>query len=109
MIVILILGVLAVIGQANYQSLRERARYASCTANQKHTHEAAVIYGIDNDIVNAVINVDVLWGAALVQRQVGECPSSGTVDFDDYRIQYTNREVTGITCSIKGAEHLYVP
>jgi prepilin-type N-terminal cleavage/methylation domain-containing protein len=109
MIVIVIIGILAAVGLANFISLTNKARYASCISNQKHVHEAAIIYGMDNDVVTQNINVTVLTAAGLIMQEVGECPSSANVDFNDYSVQYVGREVTALTCSIKGAEHLYTP
>ncbi|UCG51286.1 MAG: type II secretion system protein [Candidatus Latescibacterota bacterium] len=66
MIVILVIGILAVVGMANFQSMREKTKYASCISNQKHVCEAAVIYSMDNNIGTTSINVSDLWGAALI-------------------------------------------
>jgi prepilin-type N-terminal cleavage/methylation domain-containing protein len=109
LLVISIIGLLAAIGLANFVSLQKRARFAACISNQKHVHEAAIIYSSDVLVGTQNINVNVLTGAGLITQKVGECPSSGTVDFDDYLIQYTNNEVTQIACSILGAEHRYAP
>ena len=64
---------------------------------------------MDNLIGTQLENVAVLTAAGLITQEVGECPSSGTVDFDDYDVQYTAGDVTSIACSILGAEHLYTP
>jgi len=109
MVVIIIVGLLASIGLANFVSLQKRGRYASCISNRRHIHEAALLYGADNDIGTQNINVMILTAAGLITQEVGECPSSGNVDFDDYGVQYTASEITSVTCSILGAEHLYVP
>ena len=109
MIVIVIVGLLAAIGIANYVSLQKKARYGACISNQRHIHEAAHIYASDNLVGTQNINVTVLTGATLLTQGVGECPSSNNIDFDDYAIDYTNGDITSITCSILGAEHLYTP
>jgi prepilin-type N-terminal cleavage/methylation domain-containing protein len=109
MIVIVIIGILSVIGIANYISMGKKVRYASCISNQRHTHEAAVLYAADAAVGSQVINVNVLWGVGILKQGVGECPSSGTVDWDDYQVTFVNDQVTAIVCSIKGAAHLYTP
>jgi prepilin-type N-terminal cleavage/methylation domain-containing protein len=109
MIVIVIIGILASVGIANFISLQKKARYASCVSNQKHIHESAVLYAMDNTVGSQTINVTVLTAADYVAQDIGECPSSGTVDFDDYSVEYVVGEVTAITCSILALEHLYVP
>jgi len=109
MIVIVIISILAVIGIANFLSLQKKGRYAACISNQRHVHEAAVIYTMDNLVGTQLDNVTVLTAAGFITQEVGECPSSANVDFDDYDIQYTVGDVTSITCNILGAEHLYTP
>lgn len=109
MIVIVIIGILGAIGIANYVSLQKKARYAACISNQRHVHEAAHIYAADNVVGTQNINVTILTAATLITQEVGECPSSGNIDFDDYAIDYNNGEITSITCNILGVEHLYTP
>lgn len=109
MIVTVIISILAVIGIANFVSLQKKGRYAVCISNQRHVHEAAVIYATDNLIGTQLENVAVLTAAGLITQEVGESPSSGNLDFDDYDVQYTAGDVTSIACSILGAEHLYTP
>ena len=109
MIVVVIIGILASVGIANFLSLQKKARDASCVSNQKHIHEAAALYAMDNIVGTQTINVTVLTGADYVAQDIGECPSSGNVDFDDYTVEYVAGEVTTVTCSILGVEHLYEP
>ena len=108
MIVVLIVGLLASIGMANFYSLQEKAKYADCVSNQRHIHEASFIYSADNNLTgNQAINVSNLVASELINREVGECPSSGTVDFDDYDVNLVNGDAIQITCSIRGADHQY--
>jgi len=109
MIVIVIIGLLASIGIANFMSLQKKARYASCITNQKHIHEGAVLYAMDNIVGTQTINVTVLTATELATPDIGECAASGHEDFDDYRIEFVAGKVASITCSILGIEHLYEP
>ena len=109
MVVILILGILSVVAIGNFFSMRERAKYSSCISNQYHVHRAGVVYAADNIPGTVIINVAVLTAANLLMQDVGECPSSGNADFDDYAVQYVNNRLTEVTCSIKGIEHEYTP
>lgn len=109
MIVIVIIGILSTIGIANFVSMQDKARYGACISHQRYVHEAAVLYAADIAVGTQVVNVNVLWGAGYLTQEVGECPSSGTVDWDDYRVSFVSNEVTGVVCSIRGAEHLYTP
>jgi prepilin-type N-terminal cleavage/methylation domain-containing protein len=109
MIVIVIIGILASVGIANFLSLQKKARYASCVSNQKHIHESAVLYAMENVVGTQTINVTVLTGADYLQQEVGECPSSPNVDFDDYTVDYVAGEVTTVSCDILVLEHLYGP
>ena len=109
MIVIVIIGILSVIGVANYISMGKKVRYGACISHQRYVHEAAVLYAADGAVGSQVINVTVLWGVGILKQGVVECPSSGTLDWDDYRVTFVNDQVTAIVCSIKGAEHLYTP
>lgn len=94
---------------ANFLSMQEKARYGACVKQQRTVFEAAILYGSENLVGTQVINVSVLWGAAILSQEAGECPSSGTVDWDDYRVNYVNDDPTAIICSIRGVDHLYSP
>jgi prepilin-type N-terminal cleavage/methylation domain-containing protein len=109
LLVVSIIGILVAVGLANFVSLQKRARYASCISNQHHAHEAGILYASETLVGTQNINISVLTGSGLITQEVGECPSSGTVDFDDYNLSYVNNDLTAITCSILGAEHAYVP
>jgi hypothetical protein len=74
-----------------------------------HIHEAAVLYAAETIVGSVTINVNAISGANLVMQEVGECPSSQNVDFDDYRVTYVDDEVTALICDIVGADHLYEP
>ena len=109
MVVIVIIGLLATIGLANFLSMQEKARYGACIKQQRTVFEAAILYGSENLLGTEVVNVDVLWGAGILTEEVGECPSSGTVDWDDYRVNFVNDDPTAIICSIRAVDHLFTP
>ena len=110
LLVIVIIGLLASIGIANFISMSQNAKFASCIVNQRHVHEAALLWGNDNNVTgNVSINVTVLEAAGLLQPEVGECPSSGNTDYDDYSIDFAAGRITQIVCTIRGADHLYEP
>ncbi len=108
MIVVVILGILAAIGLSNYVRMQQNARRASCFSNQRHTCEQAVIYSMDTDQFGAfAFNVSTLTGADYLTPEAGECPESGTLDYDDYTINMNGYRVASISCDIEPARHLF--
>ena len=109
MIAVVIIGILAAIGLPNFIHLKQNAERASCVSNQRHIYEHGTLYAIDNTILNAVINVDVLEAAGYVSLEVGECPHSQNKDYDDYTVTIQNLEVTAIRCDIFTIPHAWTP
>jgi len=107
MIVIVILGILAAMGLANYVRMKQNARRASCFSNQHHVCEQAILYTMDNNQGGAVtLNVTALEPAYLVQ-EVGECPESGNNDYDDYTINLNSYRIVSIVCDVQPARHQF--
>lgn len=109
MIVVVVIGILAAIGLPNYLNMRHNAERASCVSNQRHIYEQGTLYAIDNVIQNAVINVTVLEAADYLSKEVGECPHSQNLDFDDYTVTIQNMEVTAIRCDVYTIPHAWTP
>jgi prepilin-type N-terminal cleavage/methylation domain-containing protein len=109
MVVIVIVGIMSTIGISNYINMQDNAKTASCISNQRHVHHASMVYAIDNNTGTVNINVQVLTAAGLLVQDVGECPASGNVDFDDYTIAFLNGEVDEVACSIRPNQHSYDP
>jgi prepilin-type N-terminal cleavage/methylation domain-containing protein len=107
MIVVLIIGILAAIAVPNYFSLHENSKRASCISNQRNIVQAATLYGIENQIVNATLNVSVLQPSDYLNTPSCECPSSGNGDFDDYTITWVSEVVDVIQCDIEPVGHAW--
>jgi len=108
-LVIMILGLVATIGYGNAVRFAERAKIASCVANQRHLHEASILWGIENDPGTNSFNANVLWAADLVQKKAAECPSSHNGTYDDYDLLFVGNEISIITCKVRGGLHPYGP
>lgn len=109
MVVVVIIGILAAIGTANFIRMQKNAKLAACTAHQRGVFEAAYAYQIDRVVPDGNMNVDVLFAAGFVAANICECPSSPVADHDDYLITWLNNLPIDITCTVKGAEHEYEP
>ena len=109
MLVVNTLGLIALITISEFGQFRERAKAGVCIANQHKIHETAILWGMENDPGNAVINVSVIIAAELIQQNAGECPSSNIDDWVDYTLTYVNNEISIMSCNVKGALHAYVP
>ena len=108
-LVIMILGLLSTIGFGNVVRFAERAKRAGCVANQRHLHEASILYGIEQDPGTGNINASALWGVDLVQNKAAECPSSNNATNNDYDLLFIANELSLITCDVRGALHPYTP
>ena len=106
---IMVLGLLATIGFGNVQRFAERAKRASCVANQRHIHEASILYGIEQDPGTGNVNASALWASELVQNHAAECPSSSDGTNDDYDLMFVASEISLITCDVRGGVHPYTP
>jgi prepilin-type N-terminal cleavage/methylation domain-containing protein len=109
MIVVVIIGILAAIGGANFSRMRRNAEMAACISQQRHILEACYDYTIDNDPADGAMNVNVLAAAGYVPQELGECPSSPVEDFDDYTITWQSDMPTEVDCSYLPAEHDWEP
>jgi type II secretory pathway pseudopilin PulG len=109
MVVVVILGILAAIGTANFIRMQGNAKKAACTAHQRGVFEAAYAYQIDRAVPDGNMNVDVLFAEDFVAENICECPSSPVADHDDYIITWANNLPIDITCTIKGGDHEYEP
>lgn len=107
MIVVVILGLLAAIALPNFGRMKQNARRASCFSNQRHTVEQIHLYVGENNVNTAVINVGALVAGDYLTQYAGECPESGTADFDDYTIRVVNRRIESIRCDILPARHRF--
>jgi prepilin-type N-terminal cleavage/methylation domain-containing protein len=109
MVVIVIIGILATIGLANFLRMRKNAKMAACVAHQRGVMEAAVAYAVDRTVPDGNMNVGVLLAAGYVSNNICECPSSDVDDFDDYTILWANNFPQDITCTFLPAEHDFTP
>jgi hypothetical protein len=75
--------------------------------NQRNVVEAATLYGIENGIINANLNVTVLQPQNYISTPSCECPSSNTPDFDDYTLTFVNQRVDAISCDVEPAVHAW--
>ncbi len=106
---IVIIGILAVIGGANFIRMQRNARMAACISHQRGVMEAAVAYAIDINVPDGNMNVSVLLAAGYVPNNICECPSSKVDDFDDYTILWADNFPEDITCTFLGADHEFEP
>ncbi len=109
MVVVVIIGILAAIGTANFVRMQRNAKMAACTAHQRGVFEAAYAYQIDRVIADGNMNVDVLFAAGFVAENICECPSSPVADHDDFQITWQDNLPVDITCTVKGGAHEYEP
>jgi competence protein ComGC len=109
MVVVVIIGILAAIGTANFMRMQKNAKFAACTAHQRGVFEAAYAYQIDRVVPDGLMNVSVLFAAGYVAENICECPSSDVDDFDDYQITWQDNLPIDITCTVEGANHEYEP
>jgi len=107
MIVVLIIGILAAIAIPNYFSLHDNSKRASCIVNQRNIVQAATLYGIENSIMNATVNVTVLQPNDYLSTPSCECPSSSNKDFDDYTIIFLNEQVDQMRCDVEPLTHAW--
>lgn len=109
LVVIVIIGILAALGLANYLRMRENAKMAACISHQRGVFEAAFAYAIDRSVPDGPMNVADLNAEGFVGQNLCECPSSPVADFDDYLITWQDNQPIDITCTVKLADHEYEP
>jgi len=105
MVVVVIIGILAAIGAANFVRMQKNARMAACVSHQRGVMEAAVAYAIDLTVPDGDMNVGILLAAGFVTNEICECPSSDMDDFDDFTIHWANNFPEDITCTFMGVDH----
>jgi prepilin-type N-terminal cleavage/methylation domain-containing protein len=109
MIVIVIIGILVAIGTTNLVRMKENARMASCSCNQRHVLEAGYDYAVNHVVADGDMNVSVLAADGYAPQRLCECPSSNTADFDDYTITWLDGLPIDVGCDVEGANHDWAP
>jgi len=105
MVVIVIIGVLATIGSANFLRVRESTKRAACLEHQRSLRTAAQVYANEQGLQNGLISVNSMLASGLLGDGLAECPSSEVADNDDYNVELFDGGVVQITCILRGAEH----
>lgn len=105
MVVIVIVGILATIGSANYVRVRESTKRAACLEQQRTLRTAAQVYAHDNGLDNGVISVNDMIASGLLGEDQAECPASEVDDDDDYEIRLVEGGVVEIRCTYRGNDH----
>lgn len=109
MVVVVIIGILAAIGTANFARLKENAKLAGCISNQRHVYQTGYNYAIENAVPDGNMNVSVLAAAGYAPQNLCECPCSDIDDFDDYTITWLDGLPVDVNCDVEGAAHDWVP
>lgn len=109
MVVVVVLGLLAAIGAANFISLQHKAKRAACLSHQHHIAEAATLWSIDTATLDGQVNVAALLAADYLSPAAGECPDSPAPDFDDYRATLVGGRVTTLECTVRFGDHQWIP
>ncbi len=109
LVVLVIIGILAAIGSANFGRMKTNAEMAACISNQRNVLEAAYTYAIDIVVPDGDMNVSVLAAAGCVPQRLCECPSSDVPDFNDYTITWLDGVPVEVDCDVEGAAHDWVP
>ena len=109
MIVVVVLGILAAIGAANFVRMQRNAKMAACISHQRGVMEAAVAYAVEISVPDGNMNVGDLLAAGYVANDICECPSSNVEDFDDYNILWADNFPQDITCTFLGPDHEFEP
>ena len=68
-----------------------------------------MLYSLETNDSDNVINVSVLIGGDYLVQEMGECPSSNQLDYDDYNITLTGSRVSATACGVEPAEHAWPP
>jgi prepilin-type N-terminal cleavage/methylation domain-containing protein len=105
LVVVVIIGILASIGLANFLRMQRNAKMAACISHQRHVFEAAFAYAVDNVVPDGIMNVGVLQAAGYVPEDLCECPASPVEDFDDYNIEWADGFPVDVDCTYRPAEH----
>ena len=105
MVVVVIIGILAAIGSANFARMKGNAKMASCITNQRHILQTGYNYAIDNVVPDGDMNVSVMAAAGYAPQNLCECPSSDVADFDDYTVTWLSGLPVEVECDVEGADH----
>ena len=106
-VVIVVIGIIAEIGLANFIRFRTRAHYAGCVTNQRDTYEACLMYVSNVNPGTVTFDVNVLTGLGYLPSEAAECPVSNVDDFNDYILDVVSNSVTGIGCKQEPVTHLW--
>jgi prepilin-type N-terminal cleavage/methylation domain-containing protein len=109
LVVVVIIGILAAIGSANFARMKDNAKMASCISNQRHILETAVNYAVDHIVPDGDMNVSVLGAAGYAPQDLCECPCSNNPDFDDYTIVWLDTMPIDVDCDVEGIAHDWAP
>lgn len=109
LVVVVVIGILAGIGSANFNRMRKNAKMAACISHQRGILEAAVAYAVDTAIPDGVMNVGDLLAVGFVNQNICECPESPVADFDDYNVTWADNFPQDVTCTYRGVLHEYEP
>jgi len=109
MVVVVIIGILAAIGSANFARMKDNAKMASCVSNQRHVLECGYDYAVDHVVPDGPMNITVLAAAGYAPQRLCECPSSNNPDFDDYTITWLGGLPVEVDCTVEGAAHDWAP
>lgn len=109
MVVVVIIGILAAIGTANFAHMKDNARLAACVCNQRHILQAGYNYAVSNVVADGAMNVSVLAAGGHAPQALCECPCSDIADFDDYTITWLDGLPAEVDCDVEGANHDWAP
>jgi prepilin-type N-terminal cleavage/methylation domain-containing protein len=106
-LVIVVIGIIAVIGMANFIRFRTRAHLSACVTNQRHMYEACLMYVSSVTPGTVTFDVNVLTGSGYLPSEEAECPASNVDDFNDYTLDVVANSVTEIGCTQEPVAHLW--
>ena len=108
-----VIALLTVIAIPSFIRARESARRWVCIGNQRTIFSAAMLYEVNEssslgNVGGQKARLDELISKGYIKDTTGyECPSSDTVDYDDYIFIFRDGELVDIQCQIKPAEHVW--
>ena len=100
-----LMGLILLTAFASLENFRSYVVRTSCVSQQRNMVGPALLYGFENGIANQDIDCGNLVTADLIAPELGECPLSDTLDYDDYLLVYANGELSDIDCQVVGLEH----
>ena len=111
MIVVAIIGLLAALTTPNVLKSMEVARKSLCIVKQRVIFGAACLYEMEQkqSLADAsggsALRIKLMSNGYINRQDHFECPSSRVKDYDDFSLIYTLGQMTGIRCTVNGAEH----